>query len=88
MPGNPQVFGRLVRDAGFEGIIYPSVRGTRRCIALFPDKLIHGDSFLELADSAPQNVRYTRLDAGSWKNFSSGGDSSRFFRIDAPGRSC
>lgn len=67
IPSNSQVFGRLLHDAGFEGLHYQSVRGPGRCVALFPEKLARSDSFLELTDPAPEGVRFHRLDAGTWQ---------------------
>ena len=52
VPSNSQVFGKLVRDSGAEGILYPSVRGKGICIALFTENLIDG-SYLELTGEMP-----------------------------------
>ena len=41
----------FVKQAGFEGIIYPSTKGEGECIALFPDQLEGSDSYLELSDN-------------------------------------
>lgn len=62
IPANSQVFGRLVRDAEIDGILYRSARGPGQCIALFADKLTLSDSYVELADPAPRDVRLARLD--------------------------
>ncbi len=71
IPANSQVFGRLLRDAGFEGVIYPSSKGSGKCIAVFTENLEGSDSFVELVDRAPGNVRHIRLDSSSWKELSS-----------------
>ena len=71
IPANSQVFGRLLRDAGFEGVIYPSSKGIGKCIAIFTENLEGSDSFIELADRAPANARYLRLDSSNWKELSS-----------------
>jgi hypothetical protein len=54
----------LIRAAGFEAILYRSTKGSKRCLAVFPDALTSG-SFVELADPAPSAVRHTRLDVES-----------------------
>lgn len=61
LPSPSHILANLIREAGFEGIIYPSSKGPGDCIALFPDKI--GDSsFIELEDEAPARVKHTRLD--------------------------
>ena len=65
LPSNSQVFSRFVKQAGFEGIIYPSTKGEGECIALFPDQLEGSDSYLELSDKPPEQVSITRLDSGT-----------------------
>ncbi len=67
MPANPQVMGRLIMESGFHGILYPSVRGQKRCIAVFPENLVGTDSYLELADRHPEGVKYPRLDVDTWQ---------------------
>jgi RES domain len=67
IPANPQIMGRLIKDAGFEGVIYPSTKGAGRCIAVFPEVLDKSDSYLELTDEAPTGVTYTRLDSLTWR---------------------
>lgn len=66
--GNPavsQLLGGLILDAGFEAIRYPSTKGSGECVAVFPHCFANEASFVELADSAPASVRYTRLDLSS-----------------------
>jgi hypothetical protein len=65
VPSNSQVFGRLLNAFGFEGIIYPSSKGTGKCIAVFTQNLTGSDAYVELVDGAPPNVKHTRLDANS-----------------------
>jgi len=65
IPANPQVFGRLLLDAGFNGIIYRSTRHGGRCIAVFPQNLVDSDCYLEVADPPPPGIRLSRLDATS-----------------------
>jgi hypothetical protein len=63
LPSNSQVFARFLRQAGFEGVIYPSTKGEGECIALFLDQLDGSDAVIELADKPPPQVVITRLDA-------------------------
>jgi hypothetical protein len=65
IPANSQVFGRLLLEAGFEGVVYPSSRGDDLCLALFPTALAASDSHVELVDQAP-NAVISRLDSTSW----------------------
>lgn len=67
IPAHPQVFGRLLHDAGFDGIIYPSTKGPGNCIALFPLNFGESDSHVELADAPPPGTSKFRLDAGTWQ---------------------
>jgi RES domain len=48
VPANSQVFARMVLEAGFEGILYRSTRGARKCLAIFTRQMGNGDSFVEL----------------------------------------
>lgn len=61
LPAAGHTIAELVRAAGFEAILYRSTKGSKRCLAVFPDALTSG-SFVELADPAPAAVRHTRLD--------------------------
>ena len=61
-PANAQIFGRLLLDAGFDAVVYPSTKGAGDCVGVFIDNLVASDSFLELADDAPPGVKMNRLD--------------------------
>lgn len=63
-------FGRMLRDAGFEGVIYPSTKGTAKCISVFVENLTGSDSYIELRDAAPESVMHTILHSGNWKELS------------------
>lgn len=65
IPANPQIFGGLLLDAGYTGVLYRSTKGDRRCLAIFPDALINNSSFVELKDNAPKGIQTTRLDKAS-----------------------
>lgn len=64
LPGPSQILADLIRQAGYEGIVYRSSKGPADCMALFPDRLTDG-SFIELADAAPAGVVHRRLDMDS-----------------------
>jgi len=68
IPANSQVIGRLIRDAGYEGILYPSTKGNGKCVALFPENFAGSDSYLELADTPPDGAKYIRLDSETWQD--------------------
>jgi hypothetical protein len=64
LPAQSQVLAELIRAAGFEAILYPSTKGTGKCLAVFPD-LLDGRSFIELDDSPPAGVKHPKLDIES-----------------------
>lgn len=66
VPASTQIFGRLVKDAGIEGILYPSKYNGRNCIAMFPQSFQNTSSFVELSDKPPRGVKRTRLDSNNW----------------------
>lgn len=63
VPANSQILGRMLIEAGFEGVLYPSSRGDGECIALFPEVLINSESYVELSDPAPAQLGHRRLDS-------------------------
>jgi hypothetical protein len=52
-------------EAGFEGILYRSAKGARRCLAIFTRQLSNADSFIELHKDRPATIEYARLDASN-----------------------
>jgi hypothetical protein len=62
IPASSQIFGRFVRDAGFEAILYPSQRGGRDCLAIFPQNLRGSSSRLEVSGPSPAEASCTVLD--------------------------
>ena len=66
IPANPQIFGRLLEDAGYQGAIYPSVKGGGSCMALFLRNFGSSPSFVAIADDYPREVEVGTLDAASW----------------------
>jgi hypothetical protein len=67
LPANSQVFGKLVRDAGIEGILYNSVRGDGSCLALFPENFEQSESILIIEDEMADSVGITQLNKDTWK---------------------
>ncbi len=68
VPSGAQIFGQLVRAAGIEGIIWPSVRGDDKCLAVFPEN-VSGKSYVQLDDEPPSPDVPHRLDEHTWKTF-------------------
>lgn len=62
LPAQSHILAELVRAAGFEGILYPSSKGTGKCLAVFPETIGNG-SHVELRDPPPPSVRHPRLDS-------------------------
>ena len=67
IPANSQVFARLIKDAGYEGIVYPSTKWKGKCIAIFPENFEGSDSYLKIADTPPKEASCTRLDSKTWQ---------------------
>ena len=61
LPAQSHVLAELIRAAGFEAILYPSSKGSGKCLAVFPD-LLDGRSFVEVIDTPPPGVKHIRLD--------------------------
>lgn len=66
LPASCQIFGKIVWEAQYDAILYRSVKGGGKCLAVFPQNLQHSETHLWLADSAPPNVN-TALDASNWQ---------------------
>lgn len=62
LPANSQVFGRLLLDAGFTGVVYRSTKGRKHCCAVFTDSLWNSDSLLEIRGRVPEGATLTRID--------------------------
>ena len=67
VPSNSQIFGRLVYDAGIEGILYPSALTGKDCLAVFPRNFANTSSFIVLDDPPPIEKVPTRIDATNWR---------------------
>jgi hypothetical protein len=63
LPATSQVFGALLRDAGFEAVLYPSARGEGRCVAVFPENFRASQSYVEVMSPVPSGASLTTLDS-------------------------
>lgn len=63
IPANSQIFGQLVMAAGIEAILFPSVRGEARCLAVYPQNFQNTESFLQIDPPVPPFVKVARIDA-------------------------
>lgn len=68
VPSNPQVFGKILLDCGFEGVLYPSTKGSKKCLAIFVENLVNSSSFVDLSGQFPDDILYQRLDSQTWKS--------------------
>ena len=62
-----QAFGRLLLESRFDGVIYPSTKGPRNCLALFPTNFVDSESYIEVTDNAPPGAAKLKLDSSTWK---------------------
>lgn len=69
VPAAPQIFGRIVLDAGIEGILYISALTDKYCMAVYPQNFGASTSFIELDDATPSESVPGRIDANSFRNF-------------------
>lgn len=66
IPSNSQVFGKLVWEAGYDGILFRSTKRGGRCLAIYPQNFAHGDSAVWLAGNAPPGT-VTKIDSENWE---------------------
>src|SRR5882757_3850074 len=62
IPATCQIFGRFVRDAGFEGVLFPSQQGSGSCLAVYPSNLRESDGHIEVVGAIPKGATCTILD--------------------------
>ncbi len=53
IPATSQIFGRFIRDAGFEAVLYPSQQGGETCLAVFPENFSASTSRIEVIGDVP-----------------------------------
>lgn len=61
LPAPSQILAQFIRNTGYEAILYPSSKGSGKCLAVFPANL-GDDSFVQLMDEAPSEKTTKRLD--------------------------
>lgn len=64
VPSHSQIVAEIIKCAGYEGILYNSTKGTKRCIAIFPEK-ITPTSYIELSDECPESIINKRMDSSN-----------------------
>jgi hypothetical protein len=64
IPANCQIFGRLVANAGIEGILYPSKFTGKKCLVIYPQNFGF-ESFIAVEGDTPVGA-VSRLDANNW----------------------
>ncbi len=69
VPAAPQIFGRIVLDAGIEGILYDSVLTHNLCSAIYPQNFQNSSAYIELHDPCPLETIHKRIDSTTFKNF-------------------
>ncbi len=62
IPAPSQIFGRFVRDAGFEAVLYRSQQGTDDCVAIFPENFANSSSVIRIASAPPDGATCFALD--------------------------
>lgn len=67
VPSSSQIFGKMLLDAGFEGVLYPSARGRGKCLALFLDNFEGSNAHISLKGDPPHQDTITILDSSTYK---------------------
>ncbi len=67
VPANSQIFGSLVREAGIQGILYPSKFTSKNCLAIFPENLQGTDAYISLDGELPLDNILRELNKHTWK---------------------
>jgi len=62
IPSASQIFGRFVRDSGFEAVLYPSQQGGEECLAIYPQNFVSSNSQIGIVGGAPDGATCTVLD--------------------------
>jgi hypothetical protein len=62
IPSAGQIFGRFVRDADWEAVLYPSGRGSGVCLGVFTENFRASGSLIEVVGAIPAGATHTVLD--------------------------
>jgi hypothetical protein len=65
-PANSQIFGHFLVQAGFEGILFSSIKTGKRSLALFPQQFQNSESFVCVKEP-PLNANCCELSAKTFK---------------------
>ena len=65
LPSNSQVFGKLLVDSGFEGVLYRSSKTNKKCLAVFTRQLAGSDTVIALHDDRPPGIDHCELNASN-----------------------
>ncbi len=65
IPSSNQVFGGLLKAAGFEAVLYPSQQGGQECLAIFPQNLSASSSEIRVIGRPPDGAACTVLNNSS-----------------------
>ncbi len=63
VPDTTQVFGQLVHQAGITGILYPSSKNGKDCLAVYPRNFRDSDSYIQLNDHPEDIDMLLRIDS-------------------------
>jgi hypothetical protein len=62
IPAASQIFGRFVRDAGFDAVLYHSQQGETTCVAVFTENFRASTSRIEVVGGVPSKASCTVMD--------------------------
>jgi hypothetical protein len=65
IPASSQILGRFIRDAGFDGTLYPSQQGGTLCLAVFPENIRTAGTRIEVLGGAPDEATCLVMDKGN-----------------------
>ena len=69
IPANSQIFGKILKDAGFQGILFPSSKLSRKeCLGVFVENIEGTDSYVKIENMPPEGVE-SELNSKNWRNF-------------------
>jgi len=66
LPANPQIFGQYAYRAGIEAILYTSVKGGKKCMAIYPKNLSE-KSYIEISGPFPKTIKISKLDSTNYR---------------------
>ena len=66
LPSGSQIFGKLVWEAGYNGIVYRSTKGAGRCIAVFPQNLSDSNTVIRISGDVKKGA-IKELNGHNWQ---------------------